>query len=661
MDMNQKTREHETHHSHDTITVQHCFHEHDQKHEHVHGHHHHHGKLPAILYMIGLVIFVASLILLTGFEQKIFLLVAMILSGYHVLLEGVVDTIEASLTAHRLRPNAHILMFIAAMGAVYLGDIKEGALLIFIFAGVHFLEDYVSNQSKKAIEELLSMQPQLARKIQADGTIVEITANKLEVGDHIQVLNGMQVPIDGVIVKGSSSFNEASITGESIPVEKNVGENVYGSAINLGQTVEITASKVYDETVFAKIIQIVQQAQQNVPPVATKIQRFEPIYVNVVLSIFIGILVIGSLFSQLFSANIFEQALIFLVAASPCALAVAVIPATLSAMSNLARKGVLFKGGNYIYQLKDLKAIAFDKTGTLTQGQPSVVNNYLESNVIPNDVLAQLIYSMESQVNHPLAQAIVSFLAKEVQNVLPINVTNEVGKGVSTYYNQHLIQLGKPNLFSAMNNEWQEKINNEQMQGKTVILVVVDHLVCGYFAIQDQEKPSAVKCIQQLTSLGIQSIMLTGDSNLTGEAIAKQLGINRVCSNVLPNEKAQYIQKLKKQYGQIAMVGDGMNDAPALAVADIGFAMEQGSDIAIETADAVIMQNDLTKLVEALSISKRLNKIVQQNIIFAITVVILLVLLTFTNHLSVVSSVSLHEGSTLLVLLNSLRLLMQRP
>lgn len=652
MDINQRNQS--SHKSHDVTAIKHS-------HRHEHEHHHEHGKLPAILYLVGLVVFVASLSFLTGFEQKIFLLVAMILSGYHVLLEGIVDTIEASLKAHRLRPNAHILMFIAAMGAVYLGDIKEGALLIFIFAGVHFLEDYVSDQSKKAIEELLSMQPQLARKIQADGTIIEIAADTLEVGDHIQVLNGMQVPIDGVIVKGSSSFNEASITGESIPVEKNVGENVYGSAINLGQTVEITATKAYNETVFAKIIQIVQQAQQNVPPVATKIQRFEPIYVNVVLSIFIGILVIGSLFSQLFSANIFEQALIFLVAASPCALAVAVIPATLSAMSNLARKGILFKGGNYIYQLKDLKAIAFDKTGTLTQGKPSVVNYYLDSAVFSNEELSQLIYSMESQVKHPLAQAIVSFLAKEVQNVLPINVTNELGKGVSAYYNQHLIQLGKPNLFSAMSNEWQEKIRNEQKQGKTVILVVVDHLVCGYFAIQDQEKPSAVSCIQQLTSLGIQSIMLTGDSRLTGEAIAKQLGINKVCSNVLPDEKAQYIQELKKQYGQIAMVGDGMNDAPALAVADIGFAMEQGSDIAIETADAVIMQNDLTKLVAALSISKRLNKIVQQNIIFAIAVVILLVLLTFTNHLSVVSSVSLHEGSTLLVLLNSLRLLMQRP
>ncbi|EOT44627.1 heavy metal translocating P-type ATPase [Enterococcus columbae] len=633
-------------------------HSHNELH---HGHHHHeHGLLPASLYLVGLGLFIIGLLLEKSVWQSAIFLVAMGLSGFHVLFEGVVATIEESKKAHALRANAHILMFIAALGAIYLGDIKEGALLIFIFAGVHFLEDYVSDKSKKAIEDLLALKPQIARKIQADGQIIEVSADAVKKGDQIQVLNGMQIPIDGMIVKGSTTLNEATITGEALPVEKTVGDVVFGSTLNLSQTIEITATKEYKDTVFAKIVQIVKQAQQNVPPLATKIQRYEPIYVNVVLGVFLAILILGELFFRSVDSPIFEQALIFLVAASPCALAVSVIPATLSAMSNLARKGVLFKGGNYIYLLKDLSAIAFDKTGTLTQGQPSVVCYQLASTVFATEKLEQIIYSMEAQVSHPLAQAIVEKLAKRYER-LAVHVTNEVGKGLSATYDQHKIQLGKASLFPNVSPRWQQVIKTEQLQGRTVILVVIDQEICGYFAIEDQVKATAATSIQQLNKLGIQSIMLTGDSQITGEAIAKRLGMDKVYSNVLPDEKAKYIQELKKYYPNIAMVGDGINDAPALALADVGFAMEQGSDIAIETADAVMMKNDLTKLVDAIKISKHLSKIVQQNVFFAIAVVILLVGLTFTNHLTVIASVSLHEGSTLIVLLNSLRLLIHRP
>ena len=632
-------------------------HSHNELH---HGHHHEHGLLPASLYLVGLGLFILGLLMEKSVWQSAIFLVAMGLSGYHVLFEGVVATLEESKKAHALRANAHILMFIAALGAIYLGDIKEGALLIFIFAGVHFLEDYVSDKSKKAIEDLLALKPQIARKIQADGQIIEVSADAVKKGDQIQVLNGMQIPIDGMIVKGSTTLNEATITGEALPVEKTVGDVVFGSTLNLSQTIEMTATKEYKDTVFAKIVQIVKQAQQNVPPLATKIQRYEPIYVNVVLGVFLAILILGELFFRSVDSPIFEQALIFLVAASPCALAVSVIPATLSAMSNLARKGVLFKGGNYIYLLKDLSAIAFDKTGTLTQGQPSVVSYQLASTVFATEKLEQIIYSMEAQVSHPLAQAIVEKLAKRYER-LAVHVTNEVGKGLSATYDQHKIQLGKASLFPNASPRWQQVIETEQLQGRTVILVVIDQEICGYFAIEDQVKVTAATSIQQLNKLGIQSIMLTGDSQLTGEAIAKRLGMDKVYSNVLPDEKAKYIQELKKYYPNIAMVGDGINDAPALALADVGFAMEQGSDIAIETADAIMMKNDLTKLVDAIKISKYLSKIVQQNVFFAIAVVMLLVGLTFTNHLTVIASVSLHEGSTLIVLLNSLRLLIHRP
>ena len=357
---------------------------------------------------------------------------------------------------------------------------------------------------------------------------------------------------------------------------------------------------------------------------------------------------------------LFNRSLVFLVSASPCALAVSVVPATLSAISSLARAKTLFKGGNYLYQLKEVQAIAFDKTGTLTQGKPQVVNYEMQSrDGFTSEDFVQLAVSMEAQVNHPLAQAIVTRFS-DVARLEDMEIKNEVGVGVKGYYQGNEFLIAKPSHFTALDKFWQEKVTKNEKAGCTVVLFAINQEVIGYFALQDLPKEQSAKVIAQLRKQNIKSIMITGDAQLTAQSIADKLEIDEVISNVLPEDKAAIVQKLQQKYDFVAMVGDGVNDAPALAKADIGIAMGQGSDIAIETTDMILMQDELPNITQAIQVSHRLEKITNQNMIFAMLSVLCLIGLTFFGHLSVLVSVTLHEGSTMLVLLNSLRLLKLR-
>ena len=638
-----------------------CEHHHAHSHEGHHHHHHHESKTALSLYFVGIILTILALILPLSpmFKQVLFTL-SLFISGYHVMFEGIEDTVEKTKIRHRLTPNAHVLMTLAAIGTVLLGEALEGAVLIFIFAGVHFLEDYVEGKSRREITNLMSLSPKKAKRLNENYQLEEVLVEDLHIGDYIQVANGEQIPIDGMIIKGISSIDESTINGESMPREKQVGDTVYGATINLDAPLVIQVTKKYSQTVFAKIVQVVSQAQQNVPKIATKIDRYEPVYVNFVIGIFILLLLFGSMLFGWSRDVLFNRSLVFLVSASPCALAVSVVPATLSAISSLARAKTLFKGGNYLYQLKEVQAIAFDKTGTLTQGKPQVVNYEMQSrDGFTSEDFVQLAVSMEAQVNHPLAQAIVTRFS-DVARLEDMEIKNEVGIGVKGFYQGNEFLIAKPSHFTALDTFWQEKVTKNEKAGCTVVLFAINQEVIGYFALQDLPKEQSAKVIAQLRKQNIKSIMITGDAQLTAQSIADKLKIDEVISNVLPEDKAAIVQKLQQKYDFVAMVGDGVNDAPALAKADIGIAMGQGSDIAIETADMILMQDELPNITQAIQVSHRLEKITNQNMIFAMLSVLCLIGLTFFGHLSVLVSVTLHEGSTMLVLLNSLRLLKLR-
>ncbi len=609
----------------------------------------------AILYFLGLGAFILALILpVSSLTRQLISILVTLLSGYHVVWEGIEDTVENTRRKKRFTPNTHVLMTLAAVGAIFLGEAIEAALLIFIFAGAHFLEEFVEGKSKREITKLLELNPREARRIKANGEIETVLVEQLKIGDRLQVLNGAQIATDGVIIEGRASIDESTINGESIPREKVVGDEVYGSTINGNSSFIMTVSKRSEDTVFSKILRLVEQAQTNLSPTASFIKKFEPIYVNTILVLFGLILISTPFLFQWTWFESFSRSLVFLVSSSPCALAVAAVPATLAGISTLARQGVLLKGGSFLSNFSKVKAVAFDKTGTLTEGKPKVVDFEFEND---NAELREVIVAMERQSNHPLANAIVSAFDHQ-DNKLHLEVENQLGRGLVANYKGKQIQISKPDTFVEVGQKWQTSKEKLEREGKTVVFVGINQQVIGLIAIQDIPQATAISALQYLQKEVIETIMITGDAKLTGQAIGQKLGISSVVADVMPEQKAEIISEKKKQYGMIAMVGDGVNDAPALATADIGIAMGEGTAVAIETADMVLMKNDLSNLSSAHRTSKRLKKVVMENIFFALLVVLALVYFSLWRNMSIVMSVSLHEGSTLIVLLNSLRLLL---
>ncbi len=638
-------------------------HDHDHEHHHQHteaasscSHHHHHGKQPVILYVVGLVLyFIALLSPLPESLSNLLMLSAMVVAGYQVIFEGIGETITESIRLKKFWPNVHILMTLAAIGAVFLGDYDEGALLILIFSGAHFLEEYAEGRSKREITALLKMNPTKARLRQANGEYAMVEVETLKIGDQLKVLPGDQVPTDGVILEGSSTLNESSINGESMPQEKTVGAEVYGSTINGQGTFTMTVTKVASDTIFAKILTLVNQSQSRLSPTATKIKQIEPLYVKTVLAIVPLFILSGIVVFQWGWYPSFYRGMVLMISASPCALAASAIPASLSGISNLAKRGVLFKGGSYLANLADVQAVAFDKTGTLTQGNPAVTDVYFIDETKASD-WTKIIVSMENSANHPLAKAML----RHFDQVSPIalDVQNDIGKGLKTIYEGKEYKIGKQDFFANIASELLVQTERLTKQGKNVVFFGENDHVLGYLAMMDLPQPTALSVIDYLNTQGIQTVMITGDATLTGQAVGDLLGISQVKGNVLPEQKSTIITELQQQYGKTVMLGDGINDAPALVQADIGFAMGDGTDVAIDVADAVIMKNDLTRFKYAHQVSKKLDRIVWQNMIFSMLIVALLVVFNFFGKIEIGLGVFVHEGSTLVVILNGLRLLL---
>jgi Zn2+/Cd2+-exporting ATPase len=613
-----------------------------------------HAELIASV-LCGILILTGWLLEITNHHTTaiIVYVLSFIIGGYAKAKEGIEETISNK------ELNVEMLMIFAAIGSAIIGYWTEGAILIFIFAVSGALETYTMNKSYKEISSLMNLQPEEALRIHR-GIEKRVHVSELIVGDHILIKPGERVPSDGKILKGITNIDEAAITGESIPVTKNFDDSVYAGTVNMTGSITVEITKPNSETLFQKIIQLVQNAQSEKSPSQLFIEKFEGTYVKVVLAIVALMMVLPHYILGWGWTETFYRAMILLVVASPCALVASIMPATLSAISNGARHGILFKGGVHLENLSHLKAIAFDKTGTLTKGKPVVTDIHIQDGEDNNNLLWK-IASIENHSNHPLALSIVSHVKKHLNKELlhPETIEDMPGMGVKAIIGEEYWKIGKADFISGLesNPKLIEKANLLASEGNTIVYVQINNRVVALIALKDVVREEASKAIKELNKLGVYSVMLTGDSEKTAKVIASESLVNEYVAECLPEEKVNQLKILKERFQIVAMVGDGINDAPALATANVGIAMGEGTDVALETADVVLMKNDLPRIAEAIRLSKKMNRIIKQNIVFSLVVITLLISSNFLQILDLPYGVIGHEGSTILVILNSLRLL----
>lgn len=578
---------------------------------------------------------------------------AFLIGGYAKAKEGIESTIAEK------ELNVEMLMIFAAIGSAVIGYWTEGAILIFIFSLSGALETYTMNKSHKEISALMELQPQEALVV-SNGMEKITPVAELKIGDLILIKPGERIPSDGRIVKGQSHLDEAAITGESIPVSKGIHEDVYAGTVNLNGSLTVEITKESSDTLFQKIIQLVQSAQSEKSPSQLFIEKFEGTYVKVVLTVVAIMMFLPHFLLGWSWTETFYRAMILLVVASPCALVASIMPATLSAISTGARRGILFKGGVHLENLSHLRAIAFDKTGTLTKGKPEVTD-ILASEKISNTEFLLKIAAIESHSNHPLANAIVNYAKEHMQEGLiqPESIEDISGYGVKASYEHELWKIGKADFVGreAAESFLDGAALRLAQEGKTIVFAQKDGEIVGLIALKDVVRDETKKAIDQLKQKGIYTVMLTGDSKNTAHAIASESHVNDYFAECLPVDKVENLKRIKEEYGHVAMVGDGINDAPALATANVGIAMGDGSGVALETADVVLMKNDLPRIAEAIQLSEKMNRIIKQNIIFSISVIMVLIVSNFLQFIDLPFGVIGHEGSTILVILNGLRLL----
>jgi Zn2+/Cd2+-exporting ATPase len=583
-----------------------------------------------------------------------FYLLAFVIGGFAKAKEGIEETIaEREL-------NVEMLMVFAAIGSAIIGYWTEGAILIFIFAISGALETYTLNKSQREISSLMDLQPEEALRV-TDGVEERVHVSELSVGDHILIKPGERVPSDGLIIKGSTTIDEAAISGESLPVNKSAESEVFAGTVNLNGAITVIITKSNSDTLFQKIIDLVHSAQSEKSPSQLFIEKFEGTYVKVVLAVVFLMMFLPHFLLGWSWTETFYRAMVLLVVASPCALVASIMPATLSAISNGAKNGILFKGGMHLENLSNLQAIAFDKTGTLTKGKPQVTDIVTGEGVSEREVLA-IAAAIEKQSNHPLAQAIVNH-TRTLYPDLPIGEPDSLedvsGWGVKAFIDGKEWRVGKAEFVDLNKASQFAGGKSEQLaaEGKTTVFISNEDGMAALIALKDVIREETKAALQSLQNDGIFTIMLTGDSENTAKAIATEAELDSYIAKCLPETKVSELKKLIDQYGTVAMVGDGINDAPALATASVGLAMGEGTDVALETADIVLMKNDLKRIADAVRLSRKMQRIVKQNIIFSLSVIFVLIASNFLQVLDLPLGVIGHEGSTILVILNGLRLL----
>ena len=587
-----------------------------------------------------------------------------VIGGYESAREGLTTLWQE----HEL--DVDLLMIVAAVGAAILGLwqqqyylLVDGAILILIFAFSGALESVAMHRTERNIRSLMQLTPDQAR-VMVQGQERMTATQQLRVGDRILIKPGELIPTDGLIQGGSSTVNQAPITGESIPIEKTRGDEVFAGTINGSGALTVQLHKPPESSLIQRVIRLVEQAKTSQPPSQQFLERFERGYARlIVVSGLLLALVPPLLLGWSWEVTIY-RALVFLVVASPCALMASIMPTLLSGIARGARQGILFKDGAQLETIGRVRAIAFDKTGTLTTGILQV------SDLIPvpsfeAEQVLQTLASLEAYSEHPIAQAIVQTANKQNLALQSADaVQAEVGQGITGQLNGIPTRVGKLSYVAAdhldsVDPYLRQAEQRLEREGKTVIWVSQHQQVLGLLAVADQVRPQSAELLKVLRRMGIPAtVMLTGDNDATAQTVAQGIGVTEVYSNLLPEDKVDAVKQLQQRYRTVAMVGDGINDAPALAQASVGIAMGgAGSDVALETADIVLMADRLEKLEEAIRIGVRSQRIIKQNITLALISIALLMVANFLGELTLPAGVLGHEGSTLLVTLNGLRLL----
>jgi len=644
--------------------------------EHDHAHGGIFGERTELIFAV-----LSGVMLLVGWliGQRVQGVVPLLFYGAAYVFGGYFTLKEAFENLRKRRFEIDTLMLVAAAGAAALGQWAEGALLLFLFSIGHALEHYAMGRARQAIEALAELAPERATVRRGDQT-EDVPVAALEIGDIVLVRPNERIAADGVVVVGESSVNQAPVTGESVPVDKRAApqadldfgkasaeHRVFAGTINGSGALDIRVAKKASESTLARVVKMVAEAEAQRSPTQRFTDRFERIFVPAVL-VGVGLLMLAFLvIDEPFSAS-FYRAMAVLVAASPCALAISVPSAVLSGVARAGRGGVLVKGGGPLENLGTLTALAFDKTGTLTEGKPRLTDVVPAEGVEEHELLAVAV-AVEALSDHPLAAAVVRDGEEKLGQAARLKadgVKSLTGQGVQARVSGKAAVIGKPGLFETGEGPrlpvavWSEAQRLESA-GRTVVVVRHGDRYLGVLGLMDTARPAAKAVIQRLRTLGIKHIiMLSGDNQSVASAIAKELGLDEAKGGLMPEDKVAVIKALKDKFGKAAMVGDGVNDAPAMANATVGIAMgAAGSDVALETADVALMADDLTHLPFAVGLSRRTSGIIKQNLWVSLGMVAFLIPATLLG-LKIGEAVIFHEGSTLLVVANALRLLAYR-
>ncbi len=547
-----------------------------------------------------------------------------------------------------------VLVTMAVVGALLIHNYEESAIVTFLFLFGAYLEQRTLTKTRSAIKELTEMAPESAWKQTENGEFEEVDIDEVDVGDILLVKTGAKVPVDGTVLTGEGHINEASITGESVPVSKKPGSEVYAGTILENGTIQIVANRVGEDTTFGKIIELVEEAQDSKSEAERFIDKFAKYYTPAVLALAIIV--------WLVSQDI-ELAITILVIGCPGALVIGVPVSNVAGIGNGARNGVLLKGSEVIHVFSKVDAVIFDKTGTLTIGNPQVAETeYYASNI--DEVLSYLA-SVENESDHPLARAVVEYIGDTKLHTVENTVVVK-GGGIVAYVNGRRVAVGNVALMEQenvpMNERVREDIAQFEQNGNSLVLTAVDGELKILMGIRDQIRPGVKEILQKLKDLGVKNlVLLSGDNQGTVDLVARELGLTEAHGNMLPQDKSAYIADLQSKGQIIAFVGDGVNDSPSLAQADIGIAMGSGTDVAIETSDVVLMNSDLSRLPHALGLTKATASNMLQNIVIAIGVVlVLLASVFFSDWMNMSIAMLVHEASVLVVILNGMRLLRYR-
>lgn len=568
---------------------------------------------------------------------------------------------KAWYSLRRFRPDMNLLMTFAVGGAIAIGQYLEAASVAFLFAVSIALESWSVGRARRALASLLTLTPPTARVIDADGKEIDRDASDVGIGSRVMVWPGERFPLDGQVVTGETTVDQAPITGESVPVSKAPGDQVFAGTINQDGAVEMLTTKRAEDTTLAKIIRMVGEAQSKRSASEKWVDSFARYYTPAVLLLAVLVMLVPPLFVGHWT-NWFYQGLVLLVIACPCALVISTPVSVVAGMTAAANNGVLIKAGEYLEIPAELHAIAFDKTGTLTRGEPEVRQVIPLSGHSADDIL-RIAASMESRSDHPLGRAIIHEVTERRLSSLPAeNVQAIRGKGMAAQISNRPVWLGSHRLLEERGQEtpaMHERLVQLASDGVSVIVVGEDDHVCGFIALADAVRPEARMTVSALHDLGVRPIvMLTGDNEATAQAVARAIGMDQVLAELLPEDKVKAVEKLVSEHGHVAMVGDGVNDAPAMARASLGIAMgAAGTDTALETADIALMEDNLAKLPWLIGHSRQTLLVIRQNIAASLCVKLIFVVLTLLGHSSLWMAIAADMGTSLVVIANGLRLM----